>query len=49
MVYATVGNIYVTLFMGLYSLDMDDVEALWEDVSAIQTAASLAVALAFAI
>lgn len=49
LVYTTFGNIYATCFMGLYSLDMDNIEAPWEDVSFIKTASSLAVALAFAI
>ena len=35
--------------MGLFSLDMEQIEAPWEDVSMIATASSLAVALAIAI
>jgi hypothetical protein len=49
LVYATTGNIYASCFMGVFSLDTDNVEALWEDVNVVKTASGLAIALAFAI
>ena len=49
LIYTTLGNIFASCFMGVYSLDMEKVKAPWEDKASIKTASSLAVALSFAI